>query len=309
MRPQKRVNSRCFAVPLPRPAALRTSRESSLAGNFSTDALPPNADVYTRFQPAASSPSSRSVKHLALPPALTNSSSGVSRSAKPRSRSEACNRGQPVLVTTVRPTTTALQAKRRASSFVDGNQLVDRWRQAPAAVIVEGRRDNKSPGPARADKNTCRGDSNKDRPAPAESRGSRTSRRSADGRGRRCECDSRRTACRRRTARRRPLRRTRPRADGGRVKPCAASQASSYGFLALPLRITKPGQHRLVAINQRRVGREHQVGQARAPARAIACARRALQQRRADRAIAARPARASACRWRLIQGLISYSMP
>ena len=33
----------------------------------------------SRFQPAASSPSSRSVKHFALPPALTNSSSGVSR--------------------------------------------------------------------------------------------------------------------------------------------------------------------------------------------------------------------------------------
>ena len=32
---------------------------------------------------------------------------------------------QPVLVTTVRPTTTALQAKRRASSSLTGDQLVD----------------------------------------------------------------------------------------------------------------------------------------------------------------------------------------
>ncbi len=38
------------------------------------------------FQPAASSPSRRSVKHFALPPALTNSSSAVSRGSNPRSK-------------------------------------------------------------------------------------------------------------------------------------------------------------------------------------------------------------------------------
>src|SRR5262249_7028431 len=68
------------------------------------------------FHPAASSPSSRKVRHLGLPPALTNSSKGVARGSKPPARKASCSFGQPVLVTTVRSSTTALHAKRAASS-------------------------------------------------------------------------------------------------------------------------------------------------------------------------------------------------
>ena len=49
--------------------------------------LPVVVQPSARFHSAASSPSRRSVRHLALPPALTNSSSGVSRGSKPLARS------------------------------------------------------------------------------------------------------------------------------------------------------------------------------------------------------------------------------
>ncbi len=68
------------------------------------------------FHPAASSPSRRRVRHLVLPRAFTNFVERRFERCEACEWSDSCNCGQPEFVTTVLPTTTALQAKRRASS-------------------------------------------------------------------------------------------------------------------------------------------------------------------------------------------------
>src|SRR5208337_4428410 len=75
---------------------------------------------FVYFHAAASSPSSRKVRHLADPPDLTNSPSGVAMGLYPRDCNSRCSSGQPAFVTTVRPTTTALQAKFQASDSATG---------------------------------------------------------------------------------------------------------------------------------------------------------------------------------------------
>src|SRR5208282_5094204 len=68
------------------------------------------------LQLAASSPSIRRVRHLALPPDLMNSENSSGRTLKPSDSSAAASLGAPSLRTTERPATTALQLNETASS-------------------------------------------------------------------------------------------------------------------------------------------------------------------------------------------------
>ena len=90
-----------------------------------------------RFQLAASSPSMRNVRHLALPPDLMNSEKPRGRTANPHSSSVAASLGAPSLKITVRPTTTALQLNEIASSGATSIKCGIRVAQHRAAVLVE----------------------------------------------------------------------------------------------------------------------------------------------------------------------------
>ena len=89
------------------------------------------------FQLAASSPSTRKVRHLALPPDLMNSEKPSSARRSPvRARSSA-SLGAPSFKITVLPTTTALQLNETASSMATSIRCGNPVAQHRAAVFVE----------------------------------------------------------------------------------------------------------------------------------------------------------------------------
>ena len=117
-------------------------------------------------QLAASSPSRRSVKHFALPPALTNSSSGVSCGVKPCWRSDACSLRTAGVGHHCLADDDGVAGKSLGLICIDCDQFGDVGLSAERAHIDRTPAGSKSPRPAPAGRSTCRGDSNTDRPAP-----------------------------------------------------------------------------------------------------------------------------------------------
>ncbi len=159
------------------------------------------------FQPAASSPSSRSVRHFALPPGLQEL---VSVPLRPRG-----NRPEPNLRScagsgccespSCRPPP-RLQPNRTLLLFIHRNQLRNVRREHSLAVSVEGVWKVEPPRPERAGRSTYRGGRTVGSPVPVAARERRTSRPPTDARSHQTACDIRRKASRRRRGRRPRLR-------------------------------------------------------------------------------------------------------
>ena len=98
----------------------------------------PRAAMGSRiFQAAASSPSSRNVRHFALPPALTNSSSGVfQRRISPRSKL-AMQPGAIGVGDYRAAQDDGVTGELRGLRFTHGNQIVDQLGNRLAAISVE----------------------------------------------------------------------------------------------------------------------------------------------------------------------------
>ena len=158
----------------------------------------------SRFQLAASSPSTRNVRHLALPPDLMNSENPSGRTSNPAASEIRPPRPErPRFRITVLPTTTALQLKEIASSAatsINSGNPVAQDRQpvgVKRAGIIKGkvRRERAKAGIEMIKPRVDELERKHFLADPA--------RRSTGGCARRCENDSRRSRSRRRKGHRR----------------------------------------------------------------------------------------------------------